>query len=300
MTSHSIQESNPSAPVVLVTGSRGMLGMDVCRALKDRGVVFTGADRSDCDVTSAESCMRALERSRSTIVINCAAYTDVNRAESEEEQALAINGTGVKNLAQACFHHGARLIHVSTDYVFDGEKAGAWEPGDPVNPINAYGRTKLAGEQAIASEMSPGQWMIARTSWLYGVHGKSNFVKTMLRLADEGRDITVIHDQRGAPTYTVDLASALVDIAMQKVTGVHHVTNSGACTWFEFAQTIFELSDAQPSSISPCTSDTFPTPARRPANSVLSAASLVAAGIKPLPHWRDGLERYLIEAGRRA
>lgn len=289
--------------LVIVTGAGGMLGRDVTAELERRGVPFRALDRSACDVTSMGACHQALSAAREeagdrdVAVINCAAYTDVNGAETATELADSINAWGPRNLAEACALVGARLIHVSTDYVFDGSKDAPYEVDDLVNPVNAYGLSKMMGETPIPLLMKPGQWTIARTSWLYGAHGP-NFVKTMLKLAGEGRDLKVINDQVGAPTYTVDLARALVDLAVRpEGAGMVYVTNGGACSWFEFAQEIFALSGVHPASLSPCATDDFPTPARRPANSRLSDASLRAAGVEVLPPWQDGLRRYLAEVG---
>jgi len=297
-------QANPDIAAVLVIGAGGMLGRDVSSELARRGVTPISKDRAACDITELVSLRSAAQElqtlcgsggSRRGVVINCAAYTDVNRAESEETLALAINGDGPGHLASVCRDHGFHLVHVSTDYVFDGTKAEPYETEDATFPINAYGRTKLAGEVAINQVMAEGTWAVARTSWLYGVHGP-NFVKTMLRLAGEGRDMKVIGDQVGAPTYTADLARALVDIALEpRARGILHVTNSGSCSWFEFARAIFEDAGIQPKSLVACATADFPTPARRPANSRLSPASLLKAGIAPLPDWRDGLRHYLAQ-----
>ncbi len=296
--------SGDSTNFILITGAGGMLGRDVVAECERRDLGCGALDRAGCDLTSFEACDRAVsvavaEHGRVT-VINCGAYTDVNRAESEEGIATLINGEGVRNLARACVRGGARLVHVSTDYVFNGKKAGAYEVTDGVDPLNAYGRSKLAGEVGIQEEMAGGGWCIARTSWLYGAHGP-NFVKTMLALAGQGKDLKVIDDQVGAPTYTVDLARGLVDLAVRPdVGGILHVTNGGECSWFEFARAIFELSGRRPKSLSPCGTVDFPTPAMRPANSRLSGASLERAGVELLPDWRDGLRRYLMETGELA
>jgi dTDP-4-dehydrorhamnose reductase len=285
---------------IAVTGAAGMLGHDVVRELERRGVRYRAYDRAACDVASPESCEKLFAAEQFGAVVNCAAYTDVNRAESEEELATQINGIGAGNLAAACATAGARLIHVSTDYVFNGEKVGPYQVSDVTAPLNAYGRSKLAGEIAIARHLPEDQFCIARTSWLYGANGP-NFVKTMLRLAGEGKVLKIINDQTGAPTYTVDLARALVDLALTpSACGIVHVTNSGECTWYEFARAIFEESGVTPGSILPCDTEDFPTPARRPANSRLSADRLLEFGISPLPAWRDGLRRYLQETGELA
>lgn len=272
------------------------MGSDVVQELRRREIAHLSLGRAQCDVTSAEACRQAFADGQPTVVINCAAYTDVNRAESEIDLAMAVNRDGAANVAQACSDMGASCIYVSTDYVFDGGKPEPYEPTDLTNPINAYGRTKLAGEQAVVAALPDGKWTIARTSWLYGAHGP-NFVKTMLRLARDGKYLKIISDQRGAPTYTVDLARALVDMAIGAAGGVVHVTNSGACSWYEFAQEIFALSGVNPLSLIPCATADFPTAACRPSNSQLSSTSLVDRQVAPLPPWQDGLRRYLAETG---
>ena len=232
-------------------------------------------------------------------IINCAAYTDVNRAEIEEVEASRINSSGVATLARACAATGTTCIHVSTDYVFDGVQNEPWETTSPTGPVNAYGRTKLAGEQKLAAILPPDRFAIVRTSWLYGAAGP-NFVKTMLRLAREGKELKIIDDQSGAPTYTADLARTLIDIMTSNARGILHASNRGVCTWYEFAQEIFKLSDVHPSSLTPCSTSEYPTPALRPANSQLSPASLIDHNIELLPHWSDGLRRYLAETGELA
>lgn len=289
-------DSNIKDVFVAVIGAGGMLGTDVVVELERRGVAHRGFARAQCDVTSFETCRDALLDCRPSVVINCAAYTDVNRAEAEEIVAMAVNRTGASNVARACADVEAACIYVSTDYVFDGTKTEPYETTDRTNPVNAYGRTKLAGELVVSAVLPADKWTIARTSWLYGANGP-NFVKTMLRLAREGKDLKIINDQKGAPTYTVDLAHALVDLAVEKTHGIVHVTNGGACTWFEFAQEIFRLSGVHPPSLAACATAEFPTPARRPANSRLSAKSLVDRQLTPLPPWQDALRRYLTDTG---
>lgn len=273
-----------------------MLGQDVVKELRRRGMDVVALDRTRCDITDAELCSKALQASAANIVLNCAAYTNVNGAETETDLAMAVNSDGAGNVAAACAQIGAKLIHVSTDYVFDGTKAGFYEITDATNPLNTYGRSKLAGEQHIADTLPEAQWAVVRTSWLYGADGP-NFVKTMLNLARQGKDLKVINDQVGAPTYTVDLARALVDLALAGAYGTVHCTAAGECTWFEFAREIFRLSGITPGSMAPCATEDFPTPAARPLNSRLSPAALLSFGVPVLPHWKDGLKRYLEETG---
>lgn len=288
--------TEPKPLTVAVTGAAGMLGADVLKALTQASLTPIALPRDLCDVTDADACRTALAAHRPHVVINCAAYTAVDKAESDEETASAVNAHGARNVALACAEIGAHLIHVSTDYVFSGTKELPYETTDPVAPRNAYGRTKLAGEEAVRDALPTSQWAIVRTSWLYGAAGP-NFVKTMLRLAGENRDLRVVHDQTGAPTYTADLAQALVAMAQARTAGVIHATASGACTWYEFAQEIFAQSGRHPASLAPCNTDEYPTPAARPANSRLSPDSLTRRGLPLLPHWKDGLTRYLRETG---
>ncbi len=273
-----------------------MLGHDVVAELHRRSLPVLPLTRAQCDVTDAAQCESAIVGIGANVVINCTAYTNVNGAESEADAAMAINAYGAENLAAACRRAGARLIHVSTDYVYDGTKSEPYEATDQTNPLNSYGRSKLAGEHRIAAVLPADCWAVVRTAWLYGAQG-NNFVKTMLRLGREGKDLNVINDQVGSPTYTVDLATTLVELALRNASGIIHATGSGECTWYEFAEEIFRLSGVKPASLKPCSSVEFPTPAVRPANSRLSPGSLVAAGVPRLPHWKDALERYLAETG---
>jgi dTDP-4-dehydrorhamnose reductase len=252
-----------------------MLGRDVMRVAGDRAVAFTHAD---LDVTDPAAVRGALE---GATVINCAAYTDVDGAETAPETAFAVNEDGARNVAEAA----ARVIYVSTDYVFDGSKQGAYVESDHVNPLSAYGRSKLAGERATLTA-SPHS-LIVRTSWLFGAGGR-NFVATMLRLADERDEIRVVDDQVGCPTFTGHLAEALVALADGHRHGFLHVAGSGACSWYEFARAIFERASVDVE-LQPCATGEFPRPAHRPANSVLASER----DAPQLPTWREGLDAYL-------
>jgi len=280
---------------IAVTGAGGMLGTDVVRELQRRQIICHALERQSCDITSLEMCRQVLGTLRPSVVINCSGYTAVDRAETEIDAAFNINAKGAGNVALTCTEIGARLIHISTDYVFNGNAAEPYEPSAQTSPLNIYGSSKMAGEMSVSGIMRD-SWTIARTSWLFGAHG-SNFVKKILKLAREGKPIRVVHDQIGSPTYTADLASALVELATRPPAGIVHITASGSCTWFEFAQAIFEFSGVQPVSLEPLSSADFPTPARRPQNSRLSNAKAMKAGVGILPHWRDGLRRYLQETG---
>jgi len=252
-----------------------MLGQDVMRAAGDRAVGLTHAE---LDVTDRAAVAEALA---GATVINCAAHTDVDGAEADPVPARAVNVDGARNIAAAA----ARVIYISSDYVFDGTKEGPYVESDPVNPISKYGRTKLEGERATLTA-SPHS-LIVRTAWLFG-SGGSNFVTTMLRLGKERGQVSVVDDQVGCPTFTEHLAEALVELAEGHEHGFLHVAGSGACSWYEFARAIFERADMDVDA-RPCTTDEFPRPAPRPANSVL-----VSERDAPrLPAWQDGLDAYL-------
>jgi len=283
----------------LVTGAAGMLGRDLTALLTARGEEFTALTRADLDLTDASAVTGAVSSVKPDVVVNCAAWTAVDAAEEHEAQALAVNGHGAANLATACAGAGALLVHPSTDYVFDGRASAPYAEGAPTAPAGAYGRTKLAGEQAVRAAL-PDASYIVRTAWLYGAHGK-NFVKTMLRLAGNGTAPGVVADQHGQPTWTADVAAqvcALID--KSAVPGTYHATSSGQTTWFGFAEEIFALYQGQsqaedservrltPRAIS--TAD-YPTPAKRPAYSVLGHDAWHAAGIAPIGDWKDALHR---------
>jgi dTDP-4-dehydrorhamnose reductase len=252
-----------------------MLGQDVMRAAGSGAV---GLAHADLDVTDAAAVRDAL--SGADVVINCAAYTDVDGAESDPESAHAVNSDGARNVAECA---GGRVIYVSTDYVFDGRKPGPYVESDPTGPIQEYGRSKLDGERATL-ETNP-RALVVRTSWLFGAGG-GNFVATMLRLADEREEVKVVDDQVGCPTFTGHLAEALVALAKTDASGVLHVAAAGSCSWFRFAQAILDGADTK---VVPCTTEEFPRPAPRPANSVLGSER----GAPELPSWQEGLDAYM-------
>jgi dTDP-4-dehydrorhamnose reductase len=252
-----------------------MLGQAVMRAAGDRAVGLTHAD---LDVTDPGAVADTLA---GATVINCAAYTDVDGAEADPRAARAVNEVGARNVAEAA----ARVVYVSTDYVFDGKKPEAYVESDPVGPLSEYGRSKLAGERATLT--AGPHSLVVRSSWLFGPGG-GNFVTTMLRLAEERGRLNVVDDQRGCPTFTGHLAQALVELAEGSGHGFLHVAGSGACSWYEFAGTIFDRAGLEVELL-PCTTDEFPRPARRPANSVLASER----GAPELPAWQEGLDAYL-------
>ena len=252
-----------------------MLGQDIVRAGGDAALALT---RADLDVTDAAAVREALGRAT---VINCAAYTDVDGAESNRASAHAVNEQGARNVAEAA----GRVLYVSTDYVFDGTKGEPYVESDDPAPLQEYGRSKLAGERATA-EANPNH-LIVRSSWLFGAGGK-NFVETILRLADGRDELRVVDDQVGCPTFTGHLAEALLTLAAGGERGVLHVAGTGSCSWFEFAREILDRGGVE-RVLQPCTSDEFPRPALRPANSVLASE----LGSPALPPWQDGLDAYL-------
>jgi len=279
----------------LVTGARGMLGQDLVTVLRRHREQVTGVDRADLDVRDEGAVRTALLAGRPEVVVNCAAWTAVDGAEAQEDAALQVNGHGAANLAAACAASGTRLVHLSTDYVFGGTVFGGtgqrpFAEDDAPAPGTAYGRTKLAGELAVL-RLLPLAGYVVRTAWLYGALGP-NFVRTMIRLAGERPAVDVVTDQRGQPTWTVDVAEqifALVSSGAEP--GVYHAASSGETSWFGLAREVYRLLGADPERVRPVTSASFPRPAARPAYSVLGHARQAAAGIEPIGDWRGALGR---------
>lgn len=278
---------------VLVTGVKGQLGYDVCKVLEGRGVEHRGVDIDDFDVTDAAATRAYITAYRPDAVIHCSAWTAVDKAEDEPDKVRAVNGDGPRNIAEACRAVGAKLLYISTDYVFPGTGERAYEPDDPTGPLGVYGATKLAGEQAVRETLD--RWFIVRISWVFGKNG-NNFVKTMLRLAETRSELNVVRDQIGSPTYTADLAPLLCDMIATERYGVYHATNEGFCSWAEFAQEIFRLS-GKPVTVHPIPTSEYPTRAARPLNSRMSKDKLEQMGFTRLPPWQDALARYLREIG---
>ncbi len=273
-----------------ITGAAGMLGQDLIAAAGEAGHEVLAFPRADLDITDGAAVARTLGDARPDVVVNSAAWTDVDGAERDEAGASAINGAGAGNVAGAASSCGAWTIHVSSDYVFDGRKATPYVESDAVGPLSAYGRTKLAGERAVAEE-APERHTIVRSSWLFGPGGPC-FPATILRLARERDELKVVDDQIGCPTFTGHLARALVDLAGrgERPAGIVHVAGGGSCSWFEFAREIVAASGVT-CEVKPCSTEEFPRPATRPANSVLRSER---GGEGPvLPEWRDGLTRYM-------
>ena len=275
----------------LITGANGQLGRAL-QAIAPKGNDLIAATHADLDIGDRAAVRGFVARHRPDAIFNAAAYTAVDKAESEEDSARAINADAVGHLAEAARELGARLIHVSTDFVFDGQRGTPYRPADPTAPIGAYGRTKLAGEIAAGPEA-----LIVRTAWVYGATGH-NFVRTMLRLMAEHDEVRVVADQIGTPTFAPHLAAALWALYAAGARGIHHYTDSGAASWYDFAVAIQEealalglLTRAVP--VIPIATADYPTPARRPSYSVLDKAATFALLGGPAPHWRDGLRRML-------
>lgn len=266
---------------VLITGAKGMLGQDLCPTLEDLGCFLIETDIDNLDITKKEDVEDFVSKAHPDLTIHLAAYTNVDRAEEEEEKAELINAVGTENVALAASKIDVPLIYISTDYVFDGTKNSPYLPTDPTNPINAYGRTKLKGEELVQKHCK--KYYIARTSWLYGMYGK-NFVDTMLSLKDK-EELKVVDDQWGTPTWTMDLAGALMKL-LTKPYGIYHLSGGGKpTTWYNFAKTIFELSNLEVN-LKPCTTEEFKRPANRPKYSVMD-------NDKMLRDWKLALKDYL-------
>jgi dTDP-4-dehydrorhamnose reductase len=274
----------------LVTGAGGMLGLDLVSLLRRQGAAVTGVTRSDLDITDPQAVARVLADARPDVVVNCAAWTAVDLAESREADALAVNGDGAAHVAAGCARVGARMIQLSTDYVFDGTARVPYPETAAPAPATAYGRTKLAGERAV-TRLLPGRSHIVRTAWLYGPHGGS-FVATMAGLAARPPGVTVVDDQHGQPTSTVTVAELIGALpAASAPAGVYHATCSGQTTWFGLAREIFALLGADPGKVTPIASTELSRPAPRPAYSVLAHGAWAAAGLPPPEDWRAALHR---------
>jgi dTDP-4-dehydrorhamnose reductase len=277
---------------VLITGARGQLGRELTAVASASGEPVMAVDVDTLDITSRESVHDALVESRPDVVINCAAMTAVDACEERADEAMSVNGHAVRWVAEACDAIGARLVQISTDYVFDGTKADPYVESDEPNPRSVYGHTKLVGERAALDLGDAG--LVVRTSWVCGLHG-SNMVKTVLKLLEESRPMAFVDDQIGHPTFAADLASMVFKLAVDSRSGIFHVTNEGAVSWFEFVREIVERSGHDPAVVKAIrTSDLQPPrPARRPANSVLENAALARAGYSPMRDFRLPLDELL-------
>ena len=285
-----------SSVKILVTGSNGQLGSELRQYAHTPGLVFNFTDRSTLHLDTEAAVSDYIERLQPQYVINCAAYTAVDKAEQPEAQAEAesINADAVGYLAEACATYGAKLIHISTDYVFDGTASRPYRPSDPVNPLSVYGATKLKGE-ILAGQYTDA--VIIRTAWVYSAFGK-NFVKTMVRLMSEKPAINVVADQYGSPTYAADLAAAIIHIVQSGkwAPGIYHYTNEGQTSWYGFAMAIRELTNS-PCEVNPIPSAAYPTPARRPGYSVLDKSDIKQTYDIIIPDWKDSLKKCMRTLG---
>src|SRR5437588_1020045 len=272
---------------LLITGAGGMLGQDVVRAANGAGIDTAPRGHAELDIADRAAVQAAMRSTKPDVVINCAAWADVDGAESNADAACAVNAAGAANVARAAAAAGAWTVHISSDYVFNGTKREPYLESDQTDPLSAYGRSKLAGEEGVASE-APDAHTIVRSSWLFGVGGRC-FPATILRLADERDEIRVVDDQVGAPTFTGHLAAALVELAQGDPSpGVLHIAGEGQCSWFEFAEQVVTVAGAS-ANVTRCRTADMPRPAKRPAYSVLRSQR----GAPGLPEWRQGLEEYL-------
>ena len=273
------------ATMILIVGANGMLGQDLIRLLSGD---IRGVDIGEIDITSLESVKRVLLTLKPAVIINAAAYTDVDGCETNRELAMLVNGEGVGNLARIAADIGARLVQISTDYIFDGGKGSPYLEDEPANPLSVYGASKRSGE--LNARLAPDS-LIVRTQWLYGVHGK-NFVETMLRLAGERTELSVVDDQIGSPTWTVDLSLAIRALLEKGCSGTYHAANAGYCSWNEFARTIFSEAGMQ-ITLKQMTTLELNRPATRPLYSTLDCGKLIRdTGFQPEP-WQDALRKYL-------
>lgn len=276
---------------VLVTGAAGQLGYDVVKVLKQRNMEYLGADIAEFDITDFAATNAFITDYHPDAVIHCSAYTAVDKAEDKQEVCRAVNVQGTENIAKVCKNIDAKMIYISTDYVFPGTGEKYYEVDDQTGPLSVYGQTKLDGEKAVRSTVD--KHFIVRISWVFGTNG-NNFVKTMLRLGKERKEINVVSDQIGSPTYTADLAPLLCDMVATEKYGTYHATNEGGCSWAEFAEEIFKQVGSS-TKVNFISTAEYPTKAARPYNSRLSKTRLDKVGFRRLPSWQDALIRYLKE-----
>jgi dTDP-4-dehydrorhamnose reductase len=274
---------------VAVLGAGGMLATALVGALEEGDHHYVALSEHDLDITFEGRVVTILKSLNPRTVINAAAYTDVDGAQTHRDTAYAVNGAGAGHVAAAAALIGANVIHMSTDYVFDGEKDTPYLPGDNTGPVNIYGASKLEGERQVRKKNK--DHLVVRTSWLYGPNGK-NFVNTMLDLGRSRQSLKVVDDQKGCPTYTGHLAGGMIRLMNMGITGTYHLTNSGQCSWYEFAVQIFRLSDMS-IEVNPVPTEAFPRPAPRPRNSVLDSTAAIELLGSPLPSWQEALGEFL-------
>jgi dTDP-4-dehydrorhamnose reductase len=280
---------------ILLLGADGQVGTELQETLSPLGELYS-VTRTDLDLSESDRIATCIQEIKPNFIVNSAAYTAVDKAESEPELAHQINAIAPKIMAQEAEKLGAFFLHISTDYVFDGHKNTPYLETDPTNPISVYGQSKLAGE--IAIQAATNRYCILRTAWVYGVAGKGNFVKTMLRLGKDRKELKVVMDQVGTPTYSEDIAKTIYQLLTHQATGIYHFTNSGVISWYDFAIAIFEEAEALkiPLSIQevyPITTSEYPTPAKRPAYSVLSSQKITELLGNYPPYWRSSLRKML-------
>lgn len=273
---------------ILITGSNGMLAHDLINALQERHDLILTTSKT-LDITDKKQTIDYICDKKPDLVINSAAYTDVDGCEENQDLAYSVNGEGVRNLALACRDIDCPLVHISTDYVFDGSATKPIREDGEIGPISVYGKSKLEGEQAIQDILD--KYFIIRTAWLYGINGR-NFPKTMLELAENHPEITVVYDEVGTPTYTPDLAEGISQLIETDYYGIYHLTNSGSCSWCEFARYIFEIAGKDVKVI-PVTASEFARPAPRPSYSVLDNSNWIEMGFKPLRSYKDAIKEYI-------
>lgn len=274
---------------VLVTGANGQLGYDVVKELQKQNIECYGASRQDFDIVDFEVTENFIKNYMPDVVIHCAAYTAVYKAEDEQGLCYLVNASATENIAEICKKINAKMLYISTDYVFDGTKEGFYKVDDKPNPINVYGKTKLLGEQAVQRILN--KYFIVRISWVFGEHG-NNFVKTMLRLGNERKEISVVADQYGSPTYTADLAPLLVEMIQTEKYGIYHATNEGVCTWAEFAEEIFKIAGIDVK-VNHITTAEYPTRAKRPLNSRLSKEKIINNKFIIIRAWEKALREFI-------
>ena len=274
---------------ILLLGHKGMLGSDLLLKLKIEHEVV-GLDKEEIDIVSANECKDAIKEIEPDIVINAAAYTNVDGCETAKDECFAVNAEAVKNIAEACRDKNIHIVHFSTDYVFDGMAKQPYQEDHQCNPINTYGASKMAGERYLRSLSD--NYILIRTAWLYGIKGK-NFVQTILEKVKTAKKLTVVDDQIGSPTYTKDLAAAVDLLIKQNAQGIFHITNRGSCSWYQFAVKILQEAGIHDIDVTPIKSDQLQRPAQRPAYSVLSMQKFIQTTGKTMQPWQLGLQAYL-------
>lgn len=274
---------------VLVTGAAGQLGYDVVKKLEEMNIKCIGTTKNELDITNEHQTLEFIKNYKPDVVVHCAAYTAVDKAEEDRQNCYKVNVLGTKHVAKACKQIDAKMVYISTDYIFDGEGKQPYEVTDEPNPINYYGRTKYEGEIEVKEHLD--KYFIIRISWVFGVNGK-NFVKTMISLGKELEELSVIADQIGSPTYTPDLANLVVEMIKTDKFGIYHATNEGYCSWYEFACEIFKQTGIQVK-VKPIKTEEYPTKAMRPKMSLLSKKSLEVNGFTNLKDYKQSLNEYL-------